>query len=492
MQGFNYRKWFPFLMILIIAAPAIALADTLTDYVQITVLKNPEVLNSWHNFQAAADEKLVARGAYMPRVDFSASVGRENYSVSSAATTSLNRSSTGLTLTQMLYDGSATRNEVGRLTHAQLSSYYQLLEATEGAALATIQAYYDVLRSRELYALTQDNFVYHRTVFEQIQSKVKAGVGRRVDLEQASGRLALSESNLVTDIANLHDVSVRFQRVVGEFPKNKLDKSDPFRKLIPPGAEDAHLAVALEKSPTILSWVENVRSVQMDLTGRQSKYKPRVDFRLSQNDTQNTSGVRGHIGDTVAEVDVTWNLFNGLSDRNQISQFSQKLNAARDQRDKVCRDIRQNMAIAYNDIWKITEQMQYLEQHQLAIEKAKGAYQKQFEIGQRTLLDLLDTENELYTAKRSYVNAEYDLLVAYARTMAGMGGLTAALGMTKLEVSDLPELAGIGSDGPETCPAEAPIPSIMSKDELIQRAIDAAKPSAPVVAPGTADAPIKP
>ena len=117
---------------------------------------------------------------------------------------------------------------------------------------------------------------------------------------------------------------------------------------------------------------------------------------------------------------MTWNLFNGMSDINQISQYSQKLNAAHDQRDKVCRDIRQNLAIAYNDIWKLTEQLHFLEQHQLAIEKAKGAYQKQFEIGQRTLLDLLDTENELYTAKRSYVSAEYDLLTAYARTMAGM------------------------------------------------------------------------
>ncbi|OIQ82361.1 outer membrane efflux protein BepC precursor [mine drainage metagenome] len=479
-------------MFLVIQAPAIAFADTLSDYVQIAVLKNPEVLASWHNFKASASEVSVARGAYLPHVDLSAGGGREFMSSPLSGSTAMNRSSVGLTLTQMLYDGSATRDQVSRLNHAQLSNYYQLLETTDGAALETVKAYYDVLRNRELYDLTQDNFVYHRTVFEQIQSKVKAGVGRRVDLEQASGRLALSESNLVTDVANIHDVSVRFQRVVGEFPKAKLDKSDPFRKVIPPNSEDAHLAVAIEKSPSILASVENVRAAKMDVSGRQSKYKPRVDFRLSKTDSRNVGGFQGPTNDTVAEVDVSWNLFNGLADTNQISQFSQKLDAARDQRDKVCRDVRQTLAIAYNDIWKLTEQLQYLEQHQLTIEKAKVAYQKQFEIGQRTLLDLLDTENELYSAKRAYVNAEYDLLIAYARTLAGMGQLAGTLGMTRLEVSDLPEIEGMKTDGPEGCPAEAPIPATVSKEELIQRAIDAAKPSEPLVLPGAENSTIKP
>ena len=165
------------------AAPA--RGDTLADIAQKAVLKNPEVLARWHNFRAASKEIDVARGLYLPSVDLSAGGGRErNQSVFD--TTTLNRNNVTLTLSQMLYDGSAVRNEVGRLTNSQLTRYYELLDASENAALEAARAYHDVLRHRRLFALTEDNYVTHRTVFEQIQQKVQAGVGRRVDLEQAA------------------------------------------------------------------------------------------------------------------------------------------------------------------------------------------------------------------------------------------------------------------------------------------------------------------
>lgn len=462
--------------------------DMLTDFTQKAVLKNPEVLARWHALKAATEEIGVARGAFFPRLDLSSASGREKLlsppaSYEPAIGSSFSRSATSLTLSQMLYDGFATRDEVRRLDHAQLTRYYELLDSTEVAALETVRSYYDLLRVRKLYALTEDNFVYHRTVFEQIQNKVKAGVGRRVDLEQAAGRLALSESNLVTDNANIHDVSARFQRLVGELPPKEMPKPASLAKLIPANAAEAHLSTGIDFHPAILASVENVRSTQFDLDQRRAKYQPRIDFRLSQTDGRNSGGIIGRNSDTVAEFVLNWNLFNGGSDRARTSQFAERLNNARDLRDKTCRDIRQNLAIAYNDVWKLTEQIRFLEQHQLSIEKARGAYQKQFDIGQRSLLDLLDTENELYQAKRAYTNAEHDLAIAYARTLAGMGKLVKSLELSRLQAADLPDMLGTMADAPETCPPEAPAAMNIPKAELIARAIEAAKP--PAAPPGT-------
>ena len=81
----------------------------------------------------------------------------------------------------------------------------------------------------KLVALAEENYVQHRSVFEQIQRKVQAGAGRRVDFEQASGRLALAESNLLTETANLHDVSARYQRIVGETPPGTLPPAGMFK-----------------------------------------------------------------------------------------------------------------------------------------------------------------------------------------------------------------------------------------------------------------------
>ena len=158
--------------------------------------------------------------------------------------------------------------------------------------------------------------------------------------------------------------------------------------------------------------------------------------------------------------------------------------------------MRQTLAIAYNDTRKLTEQLTYLDQHQLSIEKARDAYRKQFDIGQRSLLDLLDTENELFQAKRSYVNAEYDLMSAYARTHAGMGALYSALGLTRQQ--EIPDLDGQKdtADAVENCPAEAPQLYVADKGMLNARAqelvAESAAPAPAVSEKATESAAVEP
>lgn len=452
--------------------------DMLVEFAQKAVLNNPDVLMRWHNFQAAVSEKTAAQGGYFPRLDISADSGHDRGQSLFNNNYDVNTRNASITLTQMLYDGFATRNEVRRLSNAQLARYYELLDASETAALEAIRAFYDVSRQRELFELTEENYIRHRTAFEQIKLKVEAGVGRRVDLEQAAGRLALSESNLALDNANVHDVSARFQRMIGDLPPDKIRKSASQSKLtkqILPNAASAIMSVALDYHPAILAAVENVRSARYDAYERWGKYQPTVNLSVSKSQNVNSGGVLGEIGATTAKVTLNWNLFSGGSDYARASQYASRLDAAKDLRDKTCRDIRMTLAIAYNDIAKLNVQLNFLDQHQLSIEKARTAYQKQFDIGQRSLLDLLDTENELYQAKRSYINAEYDLSIAEARTLAGMGKLLSTLGISHLETSDLPELLGSSSDAAENCPADPPLSNSIDKDKLDARAIEEAK-----------------
>ncbi len=467
------------------AAPA-----ALTEAAQKAVTNNPEVLARLHAFNAAREEIDVARGGYFPRVDLAAGIGRERLELPGAKAESFNRPSASIGLTQMLWDGLATRNEVSRLGHAKLTRYFELLDASENAALEAARAYYDVQRYRRLVALAEENYVQHRSVFDQIQRKVQAGAGRRVDFEQASGRLALAESNLVTETANLHDVTARYQRIVGELPPASLPAAK-LHKDVPTQANELQ-RIGQAKNPAIAAAIENIRAAQADADGRKAPFQPRVDFRLRQNWDKNLDGISGTRKDGIAEVVLNYNLFNGGSDAARVRQFSERLNNAKDLRDKACRDMRQTVAIAYNDTRKLTEQLGYLDQHQTSIEKARDAYRKQFDIGQRTLLDLLDTENELFQAKRAYVNAENELGIAYVRAKAGVGELLASLGLTRLDTGDQPELKSweVGSDSPERCPPEAPAPIVSNKAALNSRAaglVPVAEPAA-VAAPAAAAA----
>lgn len=454
-----------------------AQANNLTGIVQQAVISNPEVLARWHAFDASRSERDAARGGFFPRADLYVGAGNETLN-DSLQNKNFNRGSASLTLIQMLYDGFATRSEVRRLDHVSMARLYEVYDASESVALEVFRSYFDVVRYRKLVNLAEDNYVQHRSVFEQIKLKAKAGVGRRVDLEQASGRLALAEANLLTETSNLHDVSARFQRLVGVIPPKDMEEFVKLTQDIPAEIVAA-MKAAIQKNPALLAATENVRSADASVKARQSAYHPKVDFRLRSERDKNLNGVIGSRQDNVAEVVVSWNLFNGGSDSSRVRQYADQLNVARDLRDKACRDLRQTLAIAYNDTRKLTEQMDYLDQHQLSIEKARVAYRKQFDIGQRTLLDVLDTENELFQAKRAFVNAEADLTIAFARTHAGMGGLFGALKLSRPETGQLPNLENQneGDEAARNCPPEAPALYVANKEALNQRASEVLKDS---------------
>jgi adhesin transport system outer membrane protein len=464
--------------------------------VQQAINQNPEVTARLNALRAAGNEVEVARGQYLPSVDLSASVGRDNDRITSRSPASQSLSRTGLALSasQILWNGMATTKEVTRLDHARLTRYFEFLGTTEETALEATRAYLDVERYRKLVSLAEDNYVQHKYAFNQLQTKFKAGVGRGVDAEQANARLALAESNLTTEQANLHDVSTRYLRIVGDVPAASTDNGGAdLSKGIPPSNLET-IQQALAKHPSISAAVENMRAAQAQAQGVESSYQPTVEARLRTGVGNNFDGVQDQKRDSSAEIVLNWNLFNGGSDKARVRQYADLLNQAADQRDRACRDVRQTVAIAHNDIRKLQDQLLALDRNVLAIEKARDAYRQQFDIGQRSLLDLLNAENELYTAKRSYANAEFDLQLAYARTQAARYSLTTTLGLAPAadDTQDLPQDWQAADDAAQRCPVTAVDVKAISLSDLDARARKLSVPvmaAAPVAVAPSAPAP---
>lgn len=432
-------------------------AETLQNVVKKAVVSNPEVQARWHAFLASQHEQDVARGGYFPRIDLSSSVGRQNLTQPALPTTSFTARGAELSLSQMIYDGFATRNEVAKMAYSKLVRYYEVLDASESVALEAATAYLDVLRRRELVTLAQENLDQHSQLFQQIQQRTRAGVGRRVDLEQAAGRLALAQSNMLTETTNLHDVSARFLRIVGELPSESLAAPEPLDQGIPQTVEDAVMQ-AYQGSPIFNAAIESVRAAQSDAKTRQSGFHPQIGLRASKSVNFDDNGVAGRRDDETIELVLNYNLFKGGSDLAQVRQYAERLSESKEQRDLACRNIRQTVTIAFNDIQSLSSQLGFLDQHQLSIEKAREAYRQQFDIGQRSLLDLLNTENEYFTARRAYVNATYDLIIARMRTLAGMGQLLSALQVGRDGMPSVKELGQdrLGVDPADQCPAVTP------------------------------------
>jgi len=437
---------------------------TLQEIVAKTVTSNPEVQAQYHTFRAAEYERDVARGELLPHADINSTYRRQEDVGPNIGNTNIPERQTQLILSQLLFDGFATRNEVNRLSHAARVRYYELLATMQNIALEVVRTYIDIQRFRQLVSFAQDNYIVHKQLFDRIQERVEAGVGRRVDLEQASGRLALAEANLLTELTNLHDVEARYQRLVGELPPATLLDVDFYKSGVSPTATEA-LQLAYQQNPSLLSTIENIIAAQREVASRRGVYSPRLDLQARKNLDVSSDGANSTSAADVLELTLRFNLFNGGSDKAAVNQTLERLNNSEALRDRACVDTRQELVIAYNDIQRLKEQLIYRDQHQLAIEKAREAYRKQFDIGQRTLLDLLDTENEFFQARRTYAVTEKDLYIAFARTYATQGELLARLGVSR---SDLPEFTREDyMDNETVCQAVAPTMIKLDKAALV-------------------------
>jgi adhesin transport system outer membrane protein len=441
-----------------LGAQAQGLPEPLVKAARKAVVSNPEVQARWNGFKAAGNERDVARGGYFPQLDLRASTGREDRESPTVGNVGrYNFNTAQLTLNQMLFDGLFTPSEAKRLGYAKLTRYYELAEASETAALEAVRAYIDVVRYRELVEVATQNYVEHKQTTQQVEERANAGVGRRVDVEQANGRLALAESNLLTELTNLHDVSARYLRVVGEKPPAALPALPaPFKLGTLPGSTDVLMRDGLQGSPTLNAAVENVRAATQAIETRKSAYLPRLDLRAYASKDNDTGGIPGSTRLNGVELVLNYNLFRGGADKARERQTVDLKEQARDLQEKACRDVRQTLSIAYSDVRSLSEQQRYMDQHRLSTEKAREAYRQQFDIGQRTLLDLLDSQNEYFEATRAYINAHHNQISAQARTLAGMGQLVTALGVNRGDVPSAQDAgqSRSGIDPAELCPLE--------------------------------------
>jgi adhesin transport system outer membrane protein len=451
-------------LMLAMGASFAALAQTapapLLQAVQQAVLTNPEVQARWHGFKAAQQEQKSVRGGFLPQIDLRASLGRGSRSTPLADYGSYRFDSARLTLNQMLFDGQFTASEVRRLGYASLTRYYELAEVSEAMALAAVQAYTDVLRYRELVQLGTDNYVEHKQSALQLEEGARAGVRRNADVEQANGRLALAESSLVVELANLHNASARYLRVVGTLPPVSLPAlPEQFKLGTLPVSINALMRDGLPGNPTLNAALENVRARRQAIESRKAAWLPRLDLSASASQDSNSDGILGETRIQSLALTLDANLYRGGADKARQNQATDQTSQARDLQAQACREARQTLSVAFSDVQSLTEQQKYKDMQRLSTEKSREAYRQQFDIGQRTLLDLLDSQSEYFEASRAYIHARYNQVAAQARTLAAMGQLVAALGASRADVSDLQQAGQdrTGIDPAELCPADGTV-----------------------------------
>jgi adhesin transport system outer membrane protein len=404
-----------------------AQAITLSEAIQSTLDSHPEI-HAGINSRLSADEEVkMAKGGYLPTVDLLVGYGRENTDSPSTRaqgnhnTETLNARNAELRLRQMLFDGFNTPNEVARTEAVVNSRAYRVLGTTESLALRTVEVYLDILKRREMVDLAKNNLLAHQRITDQIDLRSRQGVGSTADFDQSNARLALAENNLYTEQVNLADAEANFISVTGRIP-NELLAPTSIRSALPVDLDTARRTV-MQNNPYLKSAQADVHAAEKQYEVAKSPFYPRFDVELATNANDNIQGDEGHDNGWRAAVVMNYNLFNGMRDKARLQSSAYQINESMDIRNNALRVLNENLSLAWNAMDNARLQTPKARDYADYTTRVREAYQQQFSLSQRTLLDLLDSENELFTANRRYTDVRYTEEFAMYRVLAAMGDL---------------------------------------------------------------------
>ncbi|EGR0412292.1 TolC family outer membrane protein [Vibrio cholerae] len=427
--GENVLKGLPLKAIaLAIALSNPVSAQTLEQAVSITLASNPELKSAFNQFKSREYDAEASSGAYLPKIDLDAGIGYEAINPAESSgnrNTDLTRKDATLTLTQLIWDGSATLNDMDRTAAEAEADRYQLLADASNMALEVAKIYLDATKASEILTLSENNLAIHKDIYRDIKKRADSGIGSTADVTQVEARLAKAHSNLVAAQNNLFDVYTQFRRLVGQEPVSlEFPRAD--QNAIPPSLENA-LNMAQENHPVIKVAQADVDAARFQYKQSKAPNYPTLSFEAAQSWRNDAGGIEGSSDELSAMLRLRYNLYNGGSDSDRTESAAYQLNRSKDLREKTFRTVEEGLRLSWSALDLTLQQKQFLADHVDSASKTVVSYRKQYQIGQRTLLDLLNTENELFEARKDYLDARYAEQYAKYRVMNASGNLLDAL-----------------------------------------------------------------
>ncbi|WP_257262983.1 TolC family outer membrane protein [Endozoicomonas sp. ONNA2] len=417
---------FQFLLVSLLFSPLACIADvsaeSLEEALGHALRSNPQAKVALSRLKAEEKNIDAAAAAYWPTLDIAAGIGGQKKDTSpDTSGDRQTRKEASFSLKHNLFAGFNTWYNVKGARKGAEAQHWRLYSTLEDLALQVINVYLKVLEHRDLVELAEENLDIHHEIFDQIERRASQGVARSSDLIQVEGRRARANANLISARNNLMDAESEYRTLVGHSPG---DLAFPgFKHLDLP--EDLHSAIKDSKQdhPSVKAADLDVESSEYAYSSRKSSYLPSLDAELDQSWKRNADGQLGDYEDTVAMVRLRYNLFRGGADRASLMESAHQAEERRSEKARVVRDVEERMRISWAALQFIGAQREYLLVHEDASRATLAAYQEQFNIGKRTLLDLLDSENELFQSSNSLTSAIYQETYARYRVLAAVGRL---------------------------------------------------------------------
>ncbi len=403
------------------AAHASSFEDALTAAYE----RNPRIKQERERLKGTDEGLAQAASGFRPTISGSYGRGRQQTSLNGGADNRSTYENQGLRLEQPLYRGGGTLAAMDSAKERIKAGQYELVAVEQQVLLDAVTAYMNVVANSSILELSRAN---ERVLTEQLNAattRFQVGEVTRTDVAQSQVRVSDAHTAVIAAEGQLNSAIATFERVVGYRPEGEFVIPTQMPEL------PATLEEALERgraaSPRLLAAIHAAKSSLYDVRTSKASLLPRVSLvgSISRDDGAGSFGNTSFDQDRLG-VEVTVPLYQSGAEYSRVRQAK----AASRQREHASIDARQAVDESVVQGW---EQLQaatatmatrnaQIKSAELALEGVKQEHQ----FGVRTLLDVLDAEQELFAARTDLVRAERDRMVA-AHTLAfRLGQLTPA------------------------------------------------------------------
>lgn len=404
---------------------------SLKQVLKLTSETNPQILSDASSAKARENVIRQAEAGYLPKIDVSVSAGpertREKIRPNSASGaldfgTTLYRRNPAVNLSQNVFDGFKTRSDVERATTDFIQGEKKVDETLEQISYRAAAAYIKVRRFQRLLREAERNLAAHKRVAGKVEQLIKGGRASTADRFTVAARIATAQNAIHDITGDLNDATAEFKSLVGLEPDRLVSAKIP-DSYLPVCINDA-VQVAREHNKSLLLARSSLDVALAELNVTEAAFYPKVTVEASAARAKNNAAEKARIDTYNVLGVVRYNLYNGGADSAKVSEIAEKIAQQRylvDQQLRISEEETRKSWAA-----KISAAANSIEQRKavVALREEKDAFEKQYEIGTRTLIDVLGAINEYFLARGALITSDSAQDTAEARLMAAMGVLT--------------------------------------------------------------------
>jgi adhesin transport system outer membrane protein len=414
--------------ILLVFTPFSLLADTLHDVVADVLETNPVVQERLKNFRAIKEEVGIAEAGYYPTLDLQVGAGKKytNRIHSDALEETYDIFQNALVLRQNIFNGFRTKEQVQYQKMRTLAAAYSYLEKANDITLQTVKAYVALFKERALLENSRINVQHNEMIYKKVQKAYKAGLTTLSEVSKIRSSLSLARSNMTVQKNRLLNAMFNYQKITGH-PADIKNLQKPRFDLKLPNTLEKAISLALRYNPSLMVGKYNINGAKALYEESKSAFYPRIDVEVSGNYNDDFNEFQGRDDRIQGMVVKRYNLFNGGADEATRRSRLSKLNQEIDVTEELRRQVVQGVELSWSAYELAKEQIPFLKRYKEQSEKTLELYSKEYDMGQRSLLDLLAAENDLKRARDELIKTRYDLLLAKYRIFDAMGLILSTL-----------------------------------------------------------------